>query len=104
MKKSQQADVEVCVEVTTRIASLSSSVPRLALPVRRSTLQVLAATAVTRSSALSGSATRSNTPLNGAVQVLPNWCHFANCGAPTDCIPFICSNANCKTELFMLVV
>ena len=107
-KKRRQANAErattqrleeVCAKVATRIASLS--VPSLASPFRISALQVLAAAAVTWSSAfpcVQDSAAHSNVS-SSFVQVLFYQCHISNCGAPTDHISFNCGNANYNRTL-----
>ena len=59
-----------------------------AVALERSPSRATAQTSVGRSSASSS-----------IVQSLPNRCHFANCGAPSNLIPTVCGNQNCKRTL-----
>ena len=92
--------VQVAPHIAQRV-SASRKEASLDTPTGANALHVLAAVALERSP--SRAPAQINVARSSAsssiIQNLPNRCHFAKCRAPSDLIPTVCSNQNCRRTL-----
>ena len=92
--------VQVAPHIAQRVTA-SRKEASLDTPIGADALHVLAAVALERSPsrALAKTNVARSSASSSIVQTLPNRCHFAECGAPSDLIPTVCGNQNCRRTL-----